>query len=188
MLTAEMDKLTAELKGIAKEKGIKLASDEIDDVLTYALFPQIGLKFLENRGNPAAFEPAPTGNELPAREAGKPEVYTVEVNGKSFVVQVNEGGDIDGIKPLGGAAAGAAPATAALPAGGGESQNAPLAGNIFKVLVQPGQVVEEGQLLIILEAMKMETEIRAFKAGAIGAVNVKVGDAVAVGDSLLTIG
>ncbi|MDP2243792.1 sodium-extruding oxaloacetate decarboxylase subunit alpha [Pseudomonas sp.] len=188
MLTAEMDKLTAELKGIAKEKGIKLASDEIDDVLTYALFPQIGLKFLENRGNPAAFEPAPTGNELPAREAGKPEVYTVEVNGKSFVVQVNEGGDIDGIKPLGGAAAGAAAATAALPAGGGESQNAPLAGNIFKVLVQPGQEVEDGQLLIILEAMKMETEIRAFKAGVIGAVNIKVGDAVAVGDSLLTIG
>jgi oxaloacetate decarboxylase alpha subunit len=188
MLTAEMDKLTAELKGIAKEKGIKLASDEIDDVLTYALFPQIGLKFLENRGNPAAFEPAPTGNELPAREAGKPEVYTVEVNGKSFVVQVNEGGDIDGIKPLGGAAAGAAAATAALPAGGGESQNAPLAGNIFKVLVQPGQEVEDGQLLIILEAMKMETEIRAFKAGVIGTVNIKVGDAVAVGDSLLTIG
>jgi oxaloacetate decarboxylase alpha subunit len=188
LLEAEMDKLTAELRGIAQEKGIKLAKDEIDDVLTYALFPQIGLKFLENRGNPAAFEPAPTGNELPAREAGKPEVYTVEVNGKSFVVQVNEGGDIEGLKPVGGAATGAAPAAAAAPVGGGEPQNAPLAGNIFKVLVQPGQTVEDGQLLIILEAMKMETEIRAFKAGVIGAVNIKVGDAVAVGDSLLTIG
>ncbi|UFQ96339.1 sodium-extruding oxaloacetate decarboxylase subunit alpha [Pseudomonas wenzhouensis] len=187
LLEAEMDKLTAELKGIAKEKGIKLAADAIDDVLTYALFPQIGLKFLENRGNPAAFEPAPTGKEVPAREAGKPEVYTVEVNGKSFVVQVNEGGDIEGLKPV-GAAGGAAPAAAPVAAGGGEPQAAPLAGNIFKVLVQPGQVVEEGQLVIILEAMKMETEIRAFKAGTIGAVNVKVGDAVAVGDSLLTIG
>ena len=187
LLDAEMDKLTAELKGIAQEKGIKLAADEIDDVLTYALFPQIGLKFLENRGNPAAFEPAPTGKETPAREAGKPEVYTVEVNGKSFVVQVSEGGDIEGIKPLGGAAS-AAPAAAPVAAGGGEPQAAPLAGNIFKVLVQPGQAVEEGQLVIILEAMKMETEIRAFKAGTVGAVNVKVGDAVAVGDSLLTIG
>lgn len=187
LLEAEMDKLTAELKGIAKKKGIKLAADEIDDVLTYALFPQIGLKFLENRGNPAAFEPAPTGKEAPAREAGKPEVYTVEVNGKSFVVQVNEGGDIEGLKPV-GAAGGATPAAAPVAAGGGEPQAAPLAGNIFKVLVQPGQVVEEGQLVIILEAMKMETEIRAFKAGTIGAVNVKVGDAVAVGDSLLTIG
>ena len=187
LLEAEMDKLTAELKGIAREKGIKLAADEIDDVLTYALFPQIGLKFLENRGNPAAFEPAPTGKETPAREAGKPEVYTVEVNGKSFVVQVSEGGDIEGIKPVGGAAS-AAPAAAPVAAGGGEPQAAPLAGNIFKVLVQPGQAVEEGQLVIILEAMKMETEIRAFRAGTVGAVNVKVGDAVAVGDSLLTIG
>ena len=187
LLEAEMDKLTTELKGIAREKGIKLAADEIDDVLTYALFPQIGLKFLENRGNPAAFEPAPTGKEAPAREAGKPEVYTVEVNGKSFVVQVNEGGDIEGIKPVGGAAS-AAPAAAPVAAGGGEPQAAPLAGNIFKVLVQPGQAVEEGQLVIILEAMKMETEIRAFKAGTVGAVNVKVGDAVAVGASLLTIG
>jgi oxaloacetate decarboxylase (Na+ extruding) subunit alpha len=186
LLEAEMDKLTAELKGIAKEKGIKLATDEIDDVLTYALFPQIGLKFLENRGNPAAFEPAPTGKEAPAREAGKPEVYTVEVAGKSYVVQVNDGGDIEGLKALGGAASVAA--AVASPVGAGEPQNAPLAGNIFKVLVQPGQTVEEGQLVIILEAMKMETEIRAFKAGTIGAVNVKVGDAVAVGDSLLTIG
>ena len=187
LLDAEMDKLTAELKGIAQEKGIKLAADEIDDVLTYALFPQIGLKFLENRGNPAAFEPAPTGKETLAREAGKPEVYTVEVNGKSFVVQVSEGGDIEGIKPVGGVAS-AAPAAAPVAAGGGEPQAAPLAGNIFKVLVQPGQAVEEGQLVIILEAMKMETEIRAFKAGTVGTVNVKVGDAVAVGDSLLTIG
>lgn len=187
LLEAEMDKLTAELKGIAQEKGIKLAADEIDDVLTYALFPQIGLKFLENRGNPAAFEPAPTGKETPAREAGKPEVYTVEVNGKSFVVQVGEGGDIEGIKPVGGAAS-AAPAAAPAAVGGGEPQASPLAGNIFKVLVQPGQAVEEGQLVIILEAMKMETEIRAFKAGTVGAVNVKVGDAVAVGASLLTIG
>nr|WP_298168140.1 sodium-extruding oxaloacetate decarboxylase subunit alpha [uncultured Pseudomonas sp.] len=188
LLDAEMDKLTAELKGLAKEKGIKLAKDEIDDVLTYALFPQIGLKFLENRGNPAAFEPVPTGNEAPAREAGKPEVYTVEVSGKSFVVQVNEGGDIEGIKPVGGSVGSAAASVPAAPVGAGEPQAAPLAGNIFKVLVQPGQVVEEGHLLIILEAMKMETEIRAFKAGTIGAVNVKVGDAVAVGDSLLTIG
>ncbi len=67
-------------------------------------------------------------------------------------------------------------------------QGAPLAGNIFKVLVKPGQAVEEGDIVIILEAMKMETEIRAFRRGVIGNVNVKVGDAVTVGDCLLTIG
>lgn len=189
LLQPEMDRLTAELQGIAQEKGIKLAADSIDDVLTYALFPQIGLKFLENRGNPAAFEPAPTRGDLPPREAGKPEVYTVEVNGKSFVVQVSDGGDIEGIKPLGagGATAGAAGGPAAVPASG-ETQAAPLAGNIFKVLVQPGQLVQEGDLVMILEAMKMETEIRAFKAGTVASVSVKVGDAVSVGDSLLSIG
>ncbi len=190
LLQPEMQRLTAELEGLAREKNIKLAEDVIDDVLTYALFPQIGLKFLENRGNPSAFEPAPTGSELPAREPGKPEVYTVEVNGKSFVVQVNEGGDIEGIKPLGAdpatSAASAGSTAAAVPAGG-EPQAAPLAGNIFKVLVQPGQLVQEGDLVVILEAMKMETEIRAFKAGTVASVNVKVGDAVSVGDSLLSI-
>ncbi len=183
LLQPEMEKLTVELKGLAQEKNIKLAQDEIDDVLTYALFPQIGLKFLENRGNPDAFEPVPSGNAPAPRELGAAEVYTVEVNGKSFVVQVNEGGDIEGLKAVGAAL----DAVATPAAGAGESQPAPLAGNIFKVLVQPGQLVQEGDLVIILEAMKMETEIRAFKAGTVSAVGVKVGDAVSVGDSLLTI-
>ncbi len=187
LLEPEMDKLEQELRELAAQKGFKLAEQAIDDVLTYALFPQIGLKFLENRGNPAAFEPAPGASEQPQREPGQAEVYTVQVNGQSYVVQVSEGGDISGIKPL-GTTGPAATAAAALPAGGGEPQKAPLAGNIFKILVQPGQQVAEGELLIILEAMKMETEIRAFRSGCIGAINVKVGDAVAVGDSLLTIG
>lgn len=186
LLEPEMDKLTTELRGLAKEKGIKLAADEIDDVLTYALFPQIGLKFLENRGNPDAFEPVPTGKEVAAAaKSGEPEVYTVTVNGKEFVVQVADGGDITGIKPLGETAA--APVAAA-PVGDGEPQKAPLAGNIFKVLVSPGDTVEEGDVVIILEAMKMETEVQAFKAGTVGSVDVKVGDAVSVGDTLLTIG
>jgi len=187
LLEPEMDKLTAELKGIAQEKGIKLAADEIDDVLTYALFPQIGLKFLENRGNPDAFEPVPTGKETVAAKPGESEVYTVTVNGKDFVVQVSDGGDITGIKPVGGdAGAAAAPAHAA--GGDGEPQKAPLAGNIFKVLVDAGDHVEEGDVVIILEAMKMETEVQAFKSGTVGNINVKVGDAVSVGDTLLTIG
>lgn len=182
LLDNEMDKLTAELKELAAEKNIRLADNIIDDVLTYALFPQIGLKFLENRDNPDAFEPVPTGNEI--YQSAGPQAYTVEVNGKTFVVQVNEGGDIEGLKPVGEATA-CEPAPVA--AGAGDPQGAPLAGNIFKVLVKPGQAVEEGDVVIILEAMKMETEIRAFRRGVIGDVNVKVGDAVSVGDSLLTI-
>ena len=185
LLDNEVEKLTSELTALAKEKNIRLADDLIDDVLTYALFPQIGLKFLENRDNPDAFEPVPTGNEVLNSQAAGPQAYTVEVNGKSFVVQVNEGGDIEGLKPIGDATV-CEPEPVA--AGAGDPQGAPLAGNIFKVLVKPGQAVEEGDIVIILEAMKMETEIRAFRRGVIGNVNVKVGDAVTVGDCLLTIG
>lgn len=185
LLDNELDKLTAELQQLATEKGIQLGAGEalVDDVLTYALFPQIGLKFLENRHNPAAFEPAPTGKERAAGETAAA-VYTVDVNGKSYVVQVNEGGDIEGIKPVAGVpdATGPAPVT-----GSGDPQGAPLAGNIFKVLVQEGQAVDEGEVLIILEAMKMETEIRAFRSGTISSVSVKVGDCVNVGDCLVTI-
>ena len=184
LIDDEVEKLTAELKGLAQEKNIRLADDIIDDVLTYALFPQIGLKFLENRDNPDAFEPVPTGNEILGGQASGPQAYTVDVNGKTFVVQVNEGGDIEGLKAVGEATA-CAPEPVA--EGAGDPQGAPLAGNIFKVLVKPGQAVEEGDVVIILEAMKMETEIRAFRRGVIGSVNVKVGDAVSVGDSLLTI-
>ncbi len=190
-LEPEMDRLTDELRALAAEKGISLAGNEVDDVLTYALFPQIGLKFLENRGNSAAFEPAPDGMAAPvAAPSGGAEVYTVTVDGKEFVVQVAEGGDITGIQPTAvqASAAAAAHAAPAAASGGGEPQVAPLAGNIFKVMVQPGDAVAEGELVLILEAMKMETEIRAVRAGTVGSVNVKPGDAVSVGDTLLTIG
>ncbi|HKK55977.1 sodium-extruding oxaloacetate decarboxylase subunit alpha [Marinobacter sp.] len=194
LIEPEMDKLTDELKKIAEEKGFKLAGNEVDDVLTYALFPQIGLKFLENRGNPDAFEPVPTAESAAAAsapaKAGGPETYTVEVNGKEYVVAVNEGGEISQIQGGEGASSntqssGSAPAPAA---GGGEPVPAPLGGNIFKVLVSPGDVVEEGDVMIILEAMKMETEVRAPRAGTIGEVFIEVGDAVSVDDEMLTIG
>jgi oxaloacetate decarboxylase alpha subunit len=64
---------------------------------------------------------------------------------------------------------------------------APLAGNIFSVNVSPGETVVAGDVVIILEAMKMETEVRASRDGTVSSVDVKVGDTVAVGDSLITI-
>ncbi|NVK42979.1 MAG: sodium-extruding oxaloacetate decarboxylase subunit alpha, partial [Oceanospirillaceae bacterium] len=189
LLAPELDKLTDELRKQAQAKGIKLASggNEIDDVLTYALFPQVGLKFLENRGNPDAFEPAPTLEDAQTMAAPKktgPEVYTITVNGQNYVVQVTEGGDLSAITP---AAPAATAAPAAAPVGEGEEVPAPLAGNIWKVQVSAGQAVQEGDVLVILEAMKMETEVRAARAGTVVTVDVKEGDAVQVGDSLLTL-
>jgi oxaloacetate decarboxylase alpha subunit len=155
-------------------------------VLTYALFPQVGLKFLENRNNPDAFEPAPTLEDAQAMAAPKntgPQVYTITVNGQNYVVQVAEGGDVSSIAPAPAAAAAAAPVAA----GAGEEVPAPLAGNIWKVQVSAGQAIQEGDVLVILEAMKMETEVRAARAGTVVAIDVKEGDAVQVGDSLLTL-
>jgi oxaloacetate decarboxylase alpha subunit len=72
-LSPEMERLTAELEALAMERSIELAPAVVDDVLIYALFPQIGLKFLENRTNPAAFEPAPWLQAVPA-EAPAPSI------------------------------------------------------------------------------------------------------------------
>ena len=199
LLDPEVDKLTTELKQIAKEKGITLATGdtEIDDVLTYALFPQIGLKFLENRNNPDAFEPVPSAQDnLPATtakasvpaKASDPGVYTIVVNGQSYVVQVSEGGDVTNVQTASETnAQPATPASTPAPAGSGEPVPAPLAGNIWKIMVSAGQQVKEGEVLVILEAMKMETEVRASRAGSVVSIDVKEGDTVQVGDSLLSL-
>lgn len=195
LLEPEISTLTGELRQLAGEKSIALESGEreIDDVLTYALFPQIGLKFLENRGNPDAFEPAPGTEPVPspvaqapaATSTGGAEIYTVKVNGQSYVVEVAEGGDVSAIAPAAPAASAvSAPAPAAGP---GEPLSAPLAGNIFKVNVGAGDAVKAGDVVIILEAMKMETEVRATRDGTVAEVKVAVGDTVSVGDTLITV-
>ncbi|EHX6368572.1 biotin/lipoyl-binding protein, partial [Salmonella enterica subsp. enterica serovar Infantis] len=181
LLKPELAELEADVKRQAQEKGIQLAGNAIDDVLTVALFPQIGLKFLENRHNPAAFEPLPQAEAAqPVAKAEKPAasgIYTVEVEGKAFVVKVSDGGDISQLTAAAPAAS-SAPATA--PAGAGTPVTAPLAGNIWKVIATEGQSVAEGDVLLILEAMKMETEIRAAQAGTVRGIAVKSGDAVSV--------
>ncbi|ECB6790873.1 biotin/lipoyl-binding protein, partial [Salmonella enterica subsp. enterica serovar Wangata] len=191
LLKPELAELEADVRRQAQEKGIQLAGNAIDDVLTVALFPQIGLKFLENRHNPAAFEPVPQAEAAkPAvkeEKAAKPAasgIYTVEVEGKAFVVKVSDGGDIS---QLTAAAPAASSAPATTPAGAGTPVTAPLAGNIWKVIATEGQTVAEGDVLLILEAMKMETEIRAAQAGTVRGIAVKSGDAVSVGDPLMTL-
>ena len=188
LIKPEMDSLTDEFKGLVNEHNLDVQSGDnfVDDVLTYALFTQVGLNFIKNRNNPSAFEPAPTGkaaSSAPTTDAGD-EIYTVEVEGQSYTVTVNEGGDITGLAPIGGKPA--APATAA-PATGGEPINAPLSGNVISVPVSAGQQVSAGDTVLILEAMKMETNISAPKDGQIVEIKAREGDSVSVGDVLLTI-
>ena len=192
-IAPEMAKIEAEVAEQAKAKGVKLADNAVDDALIVALFPQIAWKFLENRNNPAAFEPAPTGNESavenkPVSKAAPTTsgsaVYTVELEGKAFVVKVSEGGDISHVATT---APQAAPQAAPAPAPGGTPVTAPMAGNIWKVVATEGQTVAAGDVLFILEAMKMETEVKAAQAGTVRGICVKAGDAVAVGDTVMTL-
>ena len=70
---------------------------------------------------------------------------------------------------------------------GGTPVTAPMAGNIWKVVATEGQTVAAGDVLFILEAMKMETEVKAAQAGTVRGICVKAGDAVAVGDIVMTL-
>ncbi len=193
LLEPEFEKQKRELVRIAKEEDIRIANEE-DDTLTYALFPQAGLKFLKNRDNPDAFEPVPvleTEVAPPVAAATiDPDIYTVEVAGQAYVVRVTSGGDVTQLAASG---APATPAPTAMPvpatasSGAGTAIPAPLAGNVIKLLVNVGDTVAAGDVILILEAMKMETEIRSQASGQVVAVNVGVGDAVKVGDSLMAL-
>jgi len=188
LLENELQSLTDEFETVAKEKSLRVADEQIDDVLTYALFPQIGMKFLENRDNPSAFEPVPTGEPEVAAPAssGSTEAYTVVVDGHTYNVSVGPGGKVADIQSAPAAVTTAVPAPAA--GGAGQAVPAPLAGNIFKINTAAGQMVKSGDVIMVLEAMKMETEVRAPSDGVVQTINVKEGDVVQVGDTLITLG
>jgi len=109
---------------------------------------------------------------------------TVEVNGKRFEVKawVPESG---GVAPVARRAPRAAAASSA--GGGGGNVAAPMQGTIVKVLVEVGQEVKVGDPVVVLEAMKMENQLQAEKAGTVKSVNVKPGDKVGSGDVLVVI-
>ncbi|MCD6676764.1 sodium-extruding oxaloacetate decarboxylase subunit alpha [Vibrio cholerae] len=192
LLQDELDHLTKELLEKAQVEKIILADAKVDDVLTYALFPQVGLKFLKNRHNPEAFEPAPGKEPAPVATAPastKPaagiESYSVKVDGVVYDVEVGPQGQLTSVVPVGQKAA--PKPTVATTTQGAEAVAAPLAGTIFKIQVEQGDEVAEGDVLIVLEAMKMETEIRAARSGVIQELHVKEGDSVRVGASLLSL-
>ena len=118
--------------------------------------------------------------------------YKVTLNNRTYEVEVEAGqamllDEYEAIAPT------AAPAPAAAPAapvvtGAGEPVNAPMPGTILKVNVTQGQAVKEGEVLCILEAMKMENEIMASKGGTVTQVLVAKGSIVDTGAPLVIIG
>ena len=124
--------------------------------------------------------------------------YRVTVNGKAYDVDVEEMGagapaaapaPVVSQAPVSAPAPVAAPAPAAAPvAAGAGSIESPMPGKVLKILVSQGAPVTAGQLVLILEAMKMENEIYASVAGTVTQLGCKEGDSVNTGDTLLVIG
>ena len=187
------DLLDPEWDKACKELGDKYTSE--DDRLTYALFGKVALKFFETRGKPQA-EPvaiapaktpatAPAPSAAPAVPAGSA-VYKVRVNGKDYTVEVSTGGAVSA-SPTTTPAAAPAPAPAPS-AASGSPLIAPLPGSIFTMICKEGDTVNEGDTVLIMESMKMESEVNAHRSGTIQSILVKEGDNVQTGDELVIIG
>lgn len=122
--------------------------------------------------------------------------YTITVNGTAYAVTVEENGTAAPSAPVAAAPAASAPAPAPAPApaksapvgnAGGVKVEAPMPGNILEVKVAVGDSVSNGQVLCILEAMKMENDIVAPQDGTVASINASKGDSVEAGQVIITL-
>lgn len=196
LLEPEMDKMVENLKQKAEAEGVKLADCIEEDALIDGMFAQVGWKFIQNRGNPDAFEKAPSNDvavvaaavSIPNVTQDTPtETYTVNVDGKSFNVAVGPAGADITVKAASPTPVGPDLVMTPPIVTGNGFVVSPLAGVILKVMANVGSHIAEGDVVIVMEAMKMETEIRAKVAGIVSEVNVRQGDTVSVGDILVTL-
>ena len=180
------------MAGAAEVIGSDAIVGDMTDVtaLIDGLFAQVGWKFIVNRGNPEAFEPAPDPDSAaltPKAVAAPAETYNVHVDGKNYQVTVGPAGAELQIQPSTvDQTQTAAPPSTPTPSKG-TVVDAPMAGNILKVNVSAGSAVAEGDVVVIMEAMKMETEVRSPISGIVEEIYVNEHDGVAVGDALLSI-
>lgn len=204
LLPPELDLLADDLARVSADKGIKLEGDADENLLTYALFPQVALAFFANKHNPDFFEPKPvvkTEADKQGTNSKKDGSYIVSFKGQTYTVSVSNGEISDmylshaqNEKPQDQSQTRPpTPSDGATGTAGTENSttsediNAPLAGTVFGVKVATNQSVKEGDVLLVLEAMKMETEIRASSDGMVVDICVKEGDTISVGDKLLSI-
>ncbi|MWV10753.1 sodium-extruding oxaloacetate decarboxylase subunit alpha [Pseudomonas sp. R-28-1W-6] len=199
------DLIKPELAKLREEIGALAKSEE--DVLTYAMFPDIGRKFLEERAagtlTPEVLLPIPeAGGVAPVGGEGVPTEFVIDVHGESYRVDITGVGvkgdgkrhfylSIDGMpeevvfEPLNQFVGGGGSKRKSASAPGDVSTTMP--GNIVEVLVKEGDQVKAGQAVLITEAMKMETEVQAPIAGTVKAIHVAKGDRVTPGEVLVEI-
>ena len=178
LLSDDFQSVENDFKNVITDKNIS-ADASVENILIYAMFPEIGLNFLENVDNPEYFESEP----LDITELSDSS-YLVTVDDQEYSVTlkadnsvtINDGSQVNQVT-----------SSPSVQAGTGEAILAPLGGNIFRVIVSEGESVAADSTILILEAMKMETEIKAPSAGVVGKIFVKPGDTVKPGTPLFEI-
>jgi oxaloacetate decarboxylase (Na+ extruding) subunit alpha len=200
------DLLDPEWEKVVQECGDAISSE--DDRLSYALFPKVAMSYFAQRdaaaANPAKAKPVtvktpPASASVPAQASPAPAaapvggVYTVTVNGKPYSVEVVPGGSAPAKSSAPAPVAASAPVAAApapapsASAGAKATLVAPLPGSIFSIECSVGDMVNVGDTVLVMEAMKMETNVTAHVSGTVGALLVKEGEKVQTGDELVVI-
>ena len=178
LLNDDFQSVEEEFTNTIAEKNIS-AEASIENILIFAMFPEIGLNFLENINTPDYFESEPLEiNEITDSS------YLVTVDDQEYSVTlkadnsvtINGNSQTQEVSP-----------SIISTVGAGKVIEAPLGGNIFRTMVSEGESVEADSTVLILEAMKMETEIKSPSAGVIGKIFVKPGDSVKPGTPLFEI-
>ena len=182
LINDSFDDLVEEFKKVIKDNSLDVEANE-DNTLIYALFPEIGLNYFKHLDDPEFFEQRPLDIHQQSSSS-----YLVKIDEKEFSVTIDENNNFDIASGNASNTSPNQPQQVKPQASSVSCQlNAPLGGNIFKILIAEGQTVSKDQTLIILEAMKMETEIKSPADGVISNIHIQVGDAVAPGDLLIDI-
>ena len=183
LLEPELEKIKTELLKEKAQNNFDLSTDIIDDILTYALFPQVALYFFKNRKDLTAFEPIPdtkskdsTNTINPIDNNQNQSKYNIKVNGRIFEVEVMDNFELKVETPKN--IKDAKESTEA-------TIDCPLSGTITNIKCEVGDRIRSGQAILVLEAMKMETEVVAEENLEILQIPVAVGDKVAQGQALI---